>query len=114
MTLLESLKQYTKLAAENAVGGYRGRAADSVALASAAASTDADRRGLELLRNELNNVQSWSDSFVNARSSMSAVDLTMSENPLEDNQEAQRIVACGQFLAQMFAGGTYEDNVGCR
>ena len=43
---------------------FQGRAADSVALASAAASTDSDYRGLELLRNELNNVQAWADAFV--------------------------------------------------
>jgi hypothetical protein len=43
---------------------FQRRAADSVALASAATSTDSDYRGLELLRNELNNVQAWSDGFV--------------------------------------------------
>src|SRR5208337_2872555 len=57
---------------------FQGRAADSVALASAAASTDSDYRGLELLQNELNNVQSWSDGYVKARSSLSAADITMS------------------------------------
>jgi hypothetical protein len=102
-----------KTTAGNTIAAYQGRAADSVALASTAASTDSDYRGLELLRNEFNNVQAWSDAFVKARSSMSAVNLTMSESPLKEDQEAQKLVACGQFLAQMFAGGTFQDDAAC-
>jgi hypothetical protein len=102
-----------KTTAGNTIAAYQSRAADSVALASTAASTDSDYRGLELLRNEFNNVQAWSDAFVKARSSMSAVNLTMSESPLKEDQEAQKLVACGQFLAQMFAGGTFQDDAAC-
>jgi hypothetical protein len=46
------------------------RVAGSVALASAAASTESDYRGLELLRNEFNNIKAWADSFVQARDSV--------------------------------------------
>jgi len=102
-----------KTTAGNTIAAYRARAADSIALASTAASTDSDYRGLELLRNEFNNVQAWSDAFVKARSAMSAVNLTMSESPLDDDPEAEKIVACGQFLAQMFAGGTFQDDAAC-
>ena len=56
-----------KAMAGNTIRAYQGRAADSVALASAAASTDHDHRGLELLRNEFNNLQAWAESFVDAR-----------------------------------------------
>ena len=38
---------------------------------------------------------------------LSAVDLTTSEHPLKDDDDAQKIIHCGQFLAQMFAGGTF-------
>ncbi len=102
-----------KSAAGNTIAAYQSRAADNVALASVAASRDSDFRGLDLLRNEFNNVQAWSDAFVQARTSMSAVDLTMTESPIEKDQEAQKIVHCGQFLAQMFASGTYEDDAAC-
>lgn len=95
------------------IGAYQGRAADSLALAATAATNDADNRGLELLRNEFNNVQAWSDAFVRARSSMSAVDLTTSEDALKSDQDAQKLVRCGQFLAQMFAGGSFQDDVAC-
>jgi len=99
--------------AGNTILAYQGRAADSIALAAAAASTDSDHRGIELLRNELNNLRVWAESFVDARNSMRAVDLTTSENPLNNDSDAQKIISCGQFLAQMFDGGTFEDNAAC-
>ena len=102
-----------KAMAGNTIRAYQGRAADSVALASAAASTDDDHRGVELLRNEFSNLQGWAESFVDARNSLSAVNLTTSEHPLKDDFEAQKIMSCGQFLAQMFAGGTFEDDAAC-
>jgi len=92
---------------------FQGRAADSVALASAAASTDSDYRGLELLQNELNNVQSWSDGYVKARSSLSAADITMSGSKLDNDSDVQKIIHCGQFLAQMFASGSFQDDAVC-
>lgn len=102
-----------KTTAGYTIASYQGRAADTVALASTAASTDSDLRGLELLKNEFNHVQSWSDAFVKARSSLSAVDLTTSEDALKTDQDAQKLVLCGQFLAQMFASGTFQDDATC-
>ena len=102
-----------KAMAGNSIRAYEGRAADSIALAAAAASTDSDYRGLELLRNEFTNVQAWADSFLEARNSMRAVNLTTSENALRDDSEAQKIIHCGQFLGQMFAGGTFQDDAAC-
>jgi hypothetical protein len=95
------------------IRAFQGRAADSVALAASAASTDSDNRGLELLRNEFNNVQAWSEAFVEARNSLSAANLTTSENGLKNDEEAQRILGCGQFLAQMFGSGTFQDDAAC-
>jgi len=102
-----------KAMAGNTIRAYQGRAADSVALASAGASTDDDHRGLELLRNEFNNVQAWAENFVDSRNSLSAAGLSTSENPLKDDQDAQKIIRCGQFLAQMFATGTFQDEAAC-
>ncbi len=99
--------------AGNTIMAFEGRAADSVALASAAASTDSDYRGLDLLKNEFNNVQAWADGYVKARSSLSAADLSMSESQFSNDSEAQKIIHCGQFLAQMFAGGTFQDDAAC-
>ena len=102
-----------KAMAGNTIRAYQGRAADTIALAAAAASTESDHRGLELLRNEFNNLQAWAESFIDARNSMRAVDLTTSENGLKNDSDAQKIITCGQFLAQMFGGGSFQDDVSC-
>ena len=99
--------------AGNTIMAFEGRAADSVALASAAASTDSDYRGLELLKNEFNNVQAWADGYIKARNSLSAADLSMSESQFNNDSDAQKIIHCGQFLAQMFASGTFQDDAAC-
>lgn len=99
--------------AGNTIVAYRDRAAESVALASSVASTDSDHRGLELLNNEFTNVKAWSDRFVEARMAMSAANLTVSEGALKNDEEAQKTLRCGQFLAQMFAGGTFQDDATC-
>ena len=99
--------------AGNTIMAFEGRAADRVALASAAASTDSDYRGLELLKNEFNNVQAWADGYIKSRNSLSAADLSMSESQLNNDSEAQKIIHCGQFLAQMFASGTFQDDAAC-
>ncbi len=100
--------------AGNAIFAYEGRAADSVALASAAVSTDADRRGLELLQNELDHARSWAAEVIKARNAMSAADLSMNPTALANDEEYQTLVHCGQFLAHMFAGGSFEDDGSCR
>jgi hypothetical protein len=102
-----------KAMAENTIRAYQGRAADQVALATAGASTDSDYRSLELLKNEFNNLQAWSDGFIEARNSLSAAALSTSENPLKNDSDARKIIACGEFLAQMFAGGTFQDDPAC-
>jgi len=97
----------------NTIIAYQERAADRVALASAAASTDSDYRGLELLRNEFNNLQAWTDRFVQGRKSLTAQYMTLSETPFQEDEQAQKIMRCGQFLAQMFSGGTLQDDGVC-
>lgn len=100
--------------AGNTIEAFKGRAADNVALAAAAASNDADRRGIELLNNEFTSVQEWADKYVEARRSLSAANLTMRENALQNDQEVQKMIRCGQFLAQMYAGGTFQEGTACR
>ncbi len=97
----------------SAMNAYRGRAMDRLRMASAAASTDTDRRGMELLQNELNNVQAWSYKLVNAQKTMSAGNLSTSEDALKNDEMYQKIVQCGQFLGPMLAGGTFQDDPSC-
>ena len=100
--------------AGNTIAAYQDRAADRLALAAAAATTDEDLRGLELLRSEFKKGQEWSEKYVQARSSLSAANYTVTEHAYENDLEAQNIVQCGQFLAQMLAGGTFQEDASCR
>jgi len=99
--------------AGNTIMALQGRAAERVSMASVAASTDSDKRGLELLRNEFDNAQAWSDRFIQARSSLGAANMTMTEGAFNDDEDAQKIIRCGRFLAQMFAGEKFQDDVSC-
>ncbi len=98
----------------NTINPYRARAAEKVHLAAATASTDEDRSGLELLRREFTNVQAWSNKLVEARNSMSAANLTMSESALQEDPMFQNILHCGQYLGQMFGSGSFQDSDLCR
>ena len=100
--------------AGNSMAEYQARAADRIALASATASTDADHQGIELLKREFSNVQDWTQHFVEARRSLSAVKLTTSENAISNDEDAQRALRCGQFLAEMFANGAIQEDAACR
>jgi len=98
---------------EHWVAGYREQAAHALSLASVAATTDADRRALQLLTNEFDAVRQWSDKLVEARKSMSTGQYAMSASALRDDPLSQKIVACGRFLAPMLAGGNIQDDPSC-
>lgn len=98
----------------NAMAEYRGRAAKSFALAHAAASTESDKKALQLLTNEFENLQKWSTNLVQARNSMNAANLTLSEDALLNDPLSQKILQCFRYLGPMLASGTFEDDGSCR
>jgi hypothetical protein len=63
-----------KAMAGNSIRAYEGRAADSIALAAAAASTESDHRGLELLTNEFNNMRALTDKYLQMTKSRTYID----------------------------------------
>jgi hypothetical protein len=96
------------------VANYKAQAQSSLAIASSAASTDADRNGLELLRKEFDWVQEWSNKLLEARKSMNAAKYALSPNELHNDPLSQKIVSCGHFLGQMLASGDFQDDPSCR
>ena len=96
------------------INPYRARAADAVRLASAAASTEADRSGAELLNREFSGVESWSSKLVNARNSLSGANYAMSDDAIRGDSQFQNLVKCGQSLGAMFASGKFHDDGSCR
>jgi hypothetical protein len=91
----------------------RDKAAESVRLASAAASNAADQNGAQLLNNHFNNVQDWTDKLIEARKSMSTANLSMSPDALKNDSLYQKIASCSDFLGETFAAGSFQDNPSC-
>jgi hypothetical protein len=98
---------------DNWVANYRSQAESGLAIASSAVSNDADRNGLELLRNELKSVQEWSTKLLDARKSMSAAKYALSPSELNNDPLSQRIISCAHFLGQMLASGDFQDDPSC-
>jgi hypothetical protein len=96
----------------NWVESYRGRAAQNLRLASVAASTDADQQALQLLTNELDNMQRWSDKILKARKDMDAAKY-MSPDALDNDPLFQKILNCAHSLAAMSASGQFQDDGSC-
>jgi hypothetical protein len=95
------------------IAKYREQAQYDLRLASAASSTDADRKGLQLLTNEFDAVRVWSDKLVQARKSMDTAKYAMAAGTLRNEELFQKIIACGHFLASMFGGNSYKDDSSC-
>jgi len=93
----------------DALTPYRAQATTNLRLASAAVSTDSDRKAYQLLSNEFQNMAKMSDRYVAAR-----VNLTyISPNALQNDSLNQRFVACGQSLGAMAASGQFVDDGSC-
>jgi hypothetical protein len=92
---------------------FREQAAQSLAIATTAASTGPDREALQLLTNELDAVQQWSNNLLEAKKSMNTGKYATSPNALRDEPLSQKIMTCGRFVAGMLASGEFEDNPAC-
>ena len=96
------------------VADYREQAAQSLRLATVAASTDSDRDAFQLLTHEFDAVRDWSNKLVEAKKSMDVGKYAVSPNALRDDPSSQKIISCGHFLASMLASGTFQDDASCR
>jgi hypothetical protein len=98
---------------ENWTANYREQTVRDLRLASAAASTDADRNALQLLTNEFDAVREWSSKLVHERQSMDTAKYSLSPNALRDDPSSQKIITCGHFLAAMLGSGSFQDDPSC-
>ena len=95
------------------VATYREQASHNISLASAAATTEADRNALQLLNNEFQAVLQWSNKLIEAKKSMDTGKYALSPNALRDEPLSQKIITCGHFLASMFGSGSFQDDASC-
>jgi hypothetical protein len=106
---LESAVQYGFPPGDNWINRYSGAAATAISHASAAASTDDDRQGFQLLHNEFNNMQSLSNQMLSRRKSMNYIP----PNALQNDPTDQKILACARALGEMAAAGQFQDAAAC-
>jgi len=106
---LETAVQYGFPPGDTWINRYSGAAATALSLASAAASTDDDRKAFQLLNNVYNNMQSLSTKMLSARKNMNYI----APDALQNDPLDQKIVACGQALHAMAATGRYQDASAC-
>ncbi len=94
---------------EDWMSQYRRNADSKLALASAAATTDADRQGYALLANEFANMGRQGDRFLAMRRNLQFI-ATFS---LDQDALDQQILACSRGLAALASSGQYEDVPSC-
>jgi hypothetical protein len=98
---------------EEWAANYREQAAHNLRLASAAASTEDDRKALQLLTNEFDAVRQWSNKLVQEKKSMDTAKYAMSPDTLRADPLSQKIITCGRFLAGMLGSSTFQDDPSC-
>lgn len=98
---------------ENWVANYRVRAQSALAMVSASLSNDADRNAFQLLNREFQAVEQWSHEMLEAQKTMNTAKYAVSDSALHNDPLSQKLVACGHFLGQMLANGTFQDESSC-
>jgi hypothetical protein len=98
---------------ESWAADYREKAANSLRQASASVSTDADRNALQLLTNEFESVEAWSNELVEAKKSMDTAKYSTSSNALRNEPLSQKIINCGRFLGTMLGSAEFRDDPSC-
>jgi hypothetical protein len=108
-SVLTNAVQHRYPMAEEWLSGYRDQAAENLALASVAVSTDSDRDALKLLTHESDNMQELSNKILELHKSMDYISPdTLINDPLD-----KRILDCAHSLATMAAGHQFQDDGSC-
>jgi hypothetical protein len=91
------------------MNGLSNEAQHHLRLVSVAASSEEDRKAVQLLTNEFNNMKKLSDRFVEANKSRSYV----APNALDNDPLDQRILNCAHSLSAMAANNQFVDEGFC-
>ena len=98
---------------EQWVGGFRAKAADGLRIASVAATTPADKSAFELLKQEFQLVDKWSNKLLQAHESMDTAKYSTSPGALKNEPDSQKIIGCAHSLESMLTSGTFQDDGSC-
>lgn len=92
---------------------FRDKSAEALRQSTAAASNDSDRNALQLLTNQFNNLQDWTNKMVQGRKNMDSANYSMSPSALNNDTLYQKIVSCSTFLGTMLPSGTFTNDGSC-
>jgi hypothetical protein len=92
---------------------YQNRATEQLRLAQVAAKTEGDQSAYALVARDFENVNNWYKHLKEGRENMSTGNYSMSEDPLKNDAQYQKIVSCSDFLGRMIPGGTFSDDGSC-
>ena len=95
------------------VHGFRAKASDGLNMASVAATSAADKSTLELLKNEFQFVDGWSNKLLQAHEAMDTAKYATSPDALKNEPESQKIIACAHSLESVLTSGTFQDDGSC-
>src|ERR1700680_2348612 len=91
---------------------YHRQTVDALEQAAIAASTEADKNALQLLRNEADMMTAWANQVEADRQQLNA-EKVVYPNALKDDQTLRKIQKCNQFLNSMVLSGTFNDDPSC-
>jgi hypothetical protein len=91
------------------VSGLESQAAKGLQLASAAASSPSDRTALQLLTNEFNKMQTWSNKIITTHRNLEYI----SPDAMNHDALFQEILTCARSLASIYGSGQVQDDGSC-
>jgi hypothetical protein len=91
---------------------YHVRAEGGLREAKEAASTEADRNALQLVRNENDKLTSWANGAFAERQALNGA-RTVDSNATQNDAALAKITNCGGFLNAMLVGGVFIDDATC-
>jgi len=91
---------------------YHAQVEEGLRQAMVAASTDADRNALQLIRNEYDKLAGWAGDVFAERQALDGA-RTMDPNATQNDAALAKIMSCGRFLNVMLVSGVFADDPSC-
>jgi hypothetical protein len=91
---------------------YHARTEEGLRQAMEAASTEADRNALQLVRNEYDKLAGWASAVFAERQALNGA-RTMDPNATQNDVALAKITSCGRFLNAMLVSGAFADDSSC-
>jgi len=103
---------YGLAASQSSAQDYHERVAEGLRQTTLAASTDADKNALQLIKNESDSLTGWANDALAARQDLNGAK-TLDPNALKNDPVLTKITSCSRFLNAMLISGSYSDDGSC-